>query len=186
MLKKKKKPAGADVRPTAHPTTKVYYLAEEGTRTRQDQQGWQVTEKVVHDLWPTEMEMEYGSDLDQSREESTGTCCKGHHHTECGGYDGGVEQRVGDGSIPVVCHGCQETALSASHPNEEEKLSSTTHKGDGLQVLKKSQSILGATEEVYEISTKDKLPTKKSMGEWSCGSILIRTIRPRFQASVMK
>ena len=52
--------------------------------------------------------------------------------------------------------------------------------------MKKSQSILGATEEVYEISTKDKLPTKKSMGEWSCGSILIRTIRPRFQASVMK
>ena len=138
MLKKKNKNPSRSWCPTncTH-NKKVYYLAEEGTTTRQDQQGWQVTEKVVHDSWPTEMELEYGSDLDQSHEESTGTCCKGHHHTEGGVHDCGAEQRVGDGSIPVVCHGCQETALSASHPNEEEKLSSTTHKGDGLLVFEK-------------------------------------------------
>ena len=75
--------------------------------------------------------------MNQSREKSTGTCCKGHHHTEGGGHDGGVEQRVGDGNIRIVHHGCRETALSASYPNEEEKLSSTTHKGDGLLVFEK-------------------------------------------------
>lgn len=52
--------------------------------------------------------------------------------------------------------------------------------------LKKSQSILGATDEVYNISTKDRLQRKKYIGEWRCDSILIRTMRPRFQARVMK
>ena len=107
-------------------------MAEEGTRTRQDQPGWHITGKLVPDWCPTEMELEHGSSLDQSREKSTGVRCNGHHHTE-----GGVDQRLGDGSIRVVHHGCQETALSASHPNEEEKLSSTTHTGDGLLVFEK-------------------------------------------------
>ena len=52
--------------------------------------------------------------------------------------------------------------------------------------LKKSQSILGATEEVYERSMTDKLPRKKYMGEWRCDSTVIRTIRPSFHARVMK
>ena len=52
--------------------------------------------------------------------------------------------------------------------------------------LKKSQSILGAMEEVYETSTKDRLLRKKYIGEWRCESILIKTMRPKFPARVTR
>lgn len=52
--------------------------------------------------------------------------------------------------------------------------------------LKKSQSILGAMEDVYEMSTKDRFPRKKYMGEWRHDSNRIKTMRPRFQATVME
>lgn len=122
---------------------KVHYLAEEGTRAREDKQRWQVTEKVVNDSWPTEMQLEYGAHLDQSSEQPSSVFYNDQPQADGGWHEGCVEKRVGDGSIPVICHGHQETAFSAPHANEEEKLSSTAHKGDCLLLLEEVAEHLG-------------------------------------------
>lgn len=80
---------------------------------------------MVDDVGSAEVEPEYGAGLDQGAQEATGICPKHHARTEALGHDGRVEQGIGDGCVSVVCHGCQEEALSETHADKEKKLSST-------------------------------------------------------------
>ena len=94
--------------------------------------------------------------------------------------------RAAHGGEPIVRHGCQEAALRVPIPMKKKNWAAQPMREMVFCSLKKSQSVLGAMEEVYETSMKDKLPRKKYMGEWRCDSTAIRTIRPSFHTRVMK
>ena len=106
--------------------------------------------------------------------------------TQMWGHEGCVESRAADGGELIGRRGCQEAALRALVPRKKKSWAAQPTKETVFCSLKKSQSILGAMEQVYERSVKDKLPRKKYMGEWRGDSTAIRTIRPRFHARVMK
>ena len=94
--------------------------------------------------------------------------------------------RAARGGEPIVRHGCQEAALRVPIPMKKKNWAAQPMREMVFCSLKKSQSVLGAMEEVYERSMKGKLPRKKYMGEWRCDSTAIRTIRPSFHTRVMK
>ena len=80
--------------------------------TGQLHQWWEVTEEVVDDIWPAKVELKYGTGLNKRTQEATKICPSHHAHAETLGHDGGVEQGVRDGCISIICHCCQQEALS--------------------------------------------------------------------------
>lgn len=131
------------------------------------------------------MEPEYRAGLAQSGEEAPGVRRDGHAHADAGSR--GLRKAEGN----MAASRTDAIAARRQHsappiPRKKKSWEAQPAKEMVFCSFKKSQSILGAMEEVYERSMKDKLPRKKYMGEWRCDSMAIRTIRPRFHARVMK
>jgi hypothetical protein len=55
-----------------------------------------------------------------------------HLHTEDGGHDDCVKQRITNDNIPIIRHCCKKAALSETQARKEEVLHGAPHKGDGF------------------------------------------------------
>lgn len=94
-------------------------------RTREFQEGWSVTEKVVDDTGVAEGQLEGEARVNGSIYEAGEVCGQHQQGVQLGGHSDRVKERFADGYVTVIGHHGQQESLNASEGTKKEELSGT-------------------------------------------------------------
>lgn len=106
-----------------------------------------VTEEVMELVGGVEGQAKYQRGGDQRDSEATETGSSHQSHTHPMPHEHRVAQRVTDGHVAIITHGCQQEGVGAAQEEEGEHLDGTAQEGDGLLLGQQVHQHLGYNDE---------------------------------------